>query len=186
MEHEALFKSTVSGRWIYALESGRDPFFPESCFADSNGLLDSPTETFPTPDHSPDHGAPIEHFPDPETPTKALQDLRIAQYFQHFLKTLSPWYDLGDQRCTFGTEIAIEALREPVPLSAVIALSALHISKTTAPPARTAAVFYHAYCVPTLVRLREDNAYVGSPTLVATVCLLRSYAALEGEYMISN
>lgn len=172
-EYEDLFESTVSGMYICALALqlyavlalGTHPSFPESTLANGNGLLDSP----------------VESFPGPGTPTKALQDLRIAQYFQHFLKTLSPWYDLSDQHCTFATEIAREALHEPVLFGAVIALSALHISKTTAPPARTAADFYHAYCVPTLVGLRADIVYMGSRTILATICLLRSYAVLDGD-----
>lgn len=105
----------------------------------------------------------------------------MAHYFHHFLKNLSPWYDLSDQQCTFGTALATKSLKEPALFSAIIALSALHIHNTAAPTARGAADFYHGCCVPMVARLRAELGSSVTGTCLATICLLRSYEVLEGK-----
>ncbi|KAF3769790.1 hypothetical protein M406DRAFT_246706, partial [Cryphonectria parasitica EP155] len=130
------------------------------------------------PSHDQDPNA---SFPTPDSPRKALETSRIAQYFQHYIKTIAPWYDLSDQLCTFATEVPSKALDEPLLFGAIIALSAVHLSKTTAPKARTAADFYHGYCVRTLIELEPGDRRVKSGVALASTCLLRSYEILAEE-----
>jgi hypothetical protein len=48
---------------------------------------------------------------DVRDPQSALQDEDIAQYFEHYLRELAPWYDLNDLDMTLTVVVASRALR---------------------------------------------------------------------------
>ncbi|KAK1689733.1 hypothetical protein BDP55DRAFT_651409 [Colletotrichum godetiae] len=123
-------------------------------------------------------------FPPPTIPRKALQNPSIARYFSHYIADIAPWYDLSDASLTFATSLPEAALDSPLPFAAILALSAVHVSQTTAPSARAAAEFYHGHCVRLLIDLKaeeyDDDERTQGLTL-ASVCLLRSYEILSEE-----
>ncbi|KAK2020852.1 hypothetical protein LX32DRAFT_733790 [Colletotrichum zoysiae] len=122
-------------------------------------------------------------FPAPTNPRKALQNPSIARYFHHYVVHIAPWYDLSDASSTFATGLPEASLERALPLSAILALSAVHISRTSAPSARAAAEFYHGHCVRLLIDLTaEDYGDEDAQGLaLASVCLLRSYEILSEE-----
>ncbi|KAK7453798.1 hypothetical protein Landi51_03738 [Colletotrichum acutatum] len=144
--------------------------------------------TIPLPQHSksqdetpkPDLAA----FPSPSNPREALQNPSIARYFSHYITTIAPWYDLSDASLTFATSLPEAACDNPLPFAAILALSAVHTSRTTAPSARVAAEFYHGHCVRLLINLtveEHDNDERTQGLALASVCLLRSYEILSEE-----
>nr|XP_036586075.1 phytanoyl- dioxygenase [Colletotrichum truncatum]KAF6796266.1 phytanoyl- dioxygenase [Colletotrichum truncatum] len=122
-------------------------------------------------------------FPSPKDPRSALQNPSVARYFYHYITNLAPWYDLSDSLQLFGTNLPETALENPLPFAAILALSAVHISQTTAPSARAAAEFYHGHCVRLLIELKddEDDEANTQGLALASVCLLRSYEILSEE-----
>ncbi|KAK1986230.1 hypothetical protein LZ30DRAFT_706158 [Colletotrichum cereale] len=122
-------------------------------------------------------------FPAPTSPRKALQNPSIARYFHHYVVHIAPWYDLSDASSTFATGLPEASLERALPLSAILALSAVHMSRTSAPSARAAAEFYHGHCVRLLIGLAAED-YGDEDTqgfALASVCLLRSYEILSEE-----
>ncbi|KAF9877613.1 phytanoyl- dioxygenase [Colletotrichum karsti] len=122
-------------------------------------------------------------FPSPKTPRTALLNPSVARYFHHYITDIAPWYDLSDASLSFGTKLPEIALDSPLPFAAILALSAVHVSQTTAPSAKAAAEFYHGHCIRLLIELKdddEDEANTGGLAL-ASVCLLRSYEILSEE-----
>lgn len=111
----------------------------------------------------------------------------MADFFQHYISGLAPWYDLSDGRSTFGTTVPKIALDDPLLFSAVMALSAMHVSNTvtTASPKRTAssarevAEFYHGCCIRLLIGLHESDQRLEGGVALAATCLLRSYEILD-------
>ncbi|KAG7053928.1 phytanoyl- dioxygenase [Colletotrichum scovillei] len=123
-------------------------------------------------------------FPSPSSPRKALQNPSIARYFSHYIADIAPWYDLSDALLTFATSLPEAALDSPLPFAAILALSAVHTSRTTVPSARAAAEFYHGHCVRLLIDLTAeeyDNDERTQGLALASVCLLRSYEILSEE-----
>ncbi|KAL0783075.1 hypothetical protein CaCOL14_000981 [Colletotrichum acutatum] len=123
-------------------------------------------------------------FPSPSNPREALQNPSIARYFSHYITTIAPWYDLSDASLTFATSLPEAACDNPLPFAAILALSAVHTSRTTAPSARVAAEFYHGHCVRLLINLtveEHDNDERTQGLALASVCLLRSYEILSEE-----
>ncbi|KAK1639939.1 hypothetical protein BDP81DRAFT_391975 [Colletotrichum phormii] len=123
-------------------------------------------------------------FPPPTNPRKALQNPSIARYFSHYIAGIAPWYDLSDASLTFATSLPEAALDSPLPFAAILALSAVHTSRTTAPSARAAAEFYHGHCVRLLIDLKTEEYDDDERTqglALASVCLLRSYEILSEE-----
>ncbi|KAK2066157.1 hypothetical protein LY76DRAFT_611139 [Colletotrichum caudatum] len=123
-------------------------------------------------------------FPAPTSPRKALQNPSIARYFRHYIVHIAPWYDLSDASSTFSTGLPEASLGRALPLSAILALSAVHMSRTSAPSARAAAEFYHGHCVRLLIDLTAEEDYGGEDAqglALASVCLLRSYEILSEE-----
>lgn len=116
-----------------------------------------------------------------EPPRKALESSQLANYFRHYIGDVALWYDLSDAGCFFSTEIPVIALDEPVLFCAIIALSAMHVSQTTAPSARNVAEMYHRRCVRYLINLSPDDELIEKGVALATTCLLRSYEILAGE-----
>ncbi|GKT47074.1 uncharacterized protein ColSpa_07255 [Colletotrichum spaethianum] len=104
-----------------------------------------------------------------------------TRYFHHYIKHIAPWYDLSDASATFATKLPEASLELALPFSAILALSAVHMSQTSTPSARTAAEFYHGHCVRLLIDLTAED-YVDENTqglALASVCLLRSYEILS-------
>ncbi|KDN61061.1 putative conserved hypothetical protein [Colletotrichum sublineola] len=104
-----------------------------------------------------------------------------SRYFHHYIVHIAPWYDLSDASSTFATGLPEASLEQALSFSAILALSAVHMSRTSAPSARTAAEFYHGHCVRLLIDLMADD-YGDEDTqglALASVCLLRSYEILS-------
>ncbi|KAF4997143.1 hypothetical protein FGRMN_4036 [Fusarium graminum] len=120
-------------------------------------------------------------LPDPDTPRKALQDQNIARLFQSYISDISKWYDLSDATSSFGILVPAIALDEPLLFCAVIALSAMHACKTSAPGFRKIAEFYHHRCVQLLIDLNEGDDLIVRGVALAATCLLRSYEILDGD-----
>lgn len=129
----------------------------------------------------PDSSAPG-MFPSPEKPRDALLNPSVARYFHHYITDIAPWYDLSDSSQLFGTKLPEIALEKSLPFAAILALSAVHVSQTTAPSAKAAAEFYHGHCIRILIGLNnEDHGEAVTRGLaLASVCLLRSYEILSG------
>ncbi len=118
----------------------------------------------------------------PDSPRKVLETARIADYFQHYISNLAPWYDLSDARSTFSTTVPRIALDDPLLFSAVIALSAMHVSNTVtaaASSAREVADLYHGCCIRLLIGLQESDRRLEGGVALAATCLLRSYEILD-------
>ncbi|KAB5583507.1 hypothetical protein GE09DRAFT_303521 [Coniochaeta sp. 2T2.1] len=120
----------------------------------------------------------------PDVPRKVLESSRMADYFQHYITDLAPWYDLSDGRCTFGTTVPRIALDDPLLFSAVMALSVMHVSNTISPSSsatasREVAEFYHGRCIRLLIALQEGDRQLEGGVALAATCLLRSYEILD-------
>lgn len=116
-----------------------------------------------------------------EDPRKALESLELANYFRRYINNVAPWYDLSDSQCCFSTEVPVIALDEPLLFYAIIALSAVYVSQTTVPSARTIAEAYHTRCIRRLIELNPEDALIKQGVALAVTCLLRSYEILAGE-----
>lgn len=121
-------------------------------------------------------------FPSPAKPREALLNPSVARYFHHYITDIAPWYDLSDSSQFFGTRLPEIALENSLPFAAILALSAVHVSQTTAPSAKAAAEFYHGHCIRILIGLKDEgHGEVDTRGLaLASVCLLRSYEILSG------
>ncbi|KAI1428777.1 hypothetical protein F5Y12DRAFT_782368 [Xylaria sp. FL1777] len=117
-----------------------------------------------------------------DPPRKLLQSSELANYFRGYINNVAPWYDLSDSLCSFSSEVPILALDEPLLFYAVIALSAMHVSQTTAPSARNIAETYHAQCIRRLIDLDPDDMLIKKGVALATTCLLRSYEILAEDH----
>ncbi|KAI0472415.1 hypothetical protein F4859DRAFT_103928 [Xylaria cf. heliscus] len=113
-----------------------------------------------------------------EVPRKALESSELANYFRRYISNVAPWYDLSDSQCSFSGEVPIIALDEPLLFYAVIALSAMYVSQTTAPSARTLAETYHTRCIRRLIDLGAEDVLIKKGVALASTCLLRSYEIL--------
>ncbi|KAJ2975055.1 hypothetical protein NUW58_g8465 [Xylaria curta] len=117
-----------------------------------------------------------------KAPRKALESSELANYFRHYINNVAMWYDLSDSQCQFSTEVPAIALDEPLLFYAVIALSAMHVSQTTVPSARSTAEAYHTRCIRRLIDLEPEDVLIKKGVALATTCLLRSYEILaEGH-----
>ncbi len=116
---------------------------------------------------------------DPQT---ALQDEDIAQYFEHYLKELAPWYDLNDLDMTFAVIVASKAQHSRLLLSAIIAFAAVHKSRTGHAASKNLAETHHAHCLRLLIGLDSDDLEIRNGTALAATCLLRSYEILSGKF----
>ncbi|KXJ94714.1 hypothetical protein Micbo1qcDRAFT_202540 [Microdochium bolleyi] len=116
------------------------------------------------------------------SPCEALRTSQAADFFQHYITALAPWYDLSDGDGHFGVQVPVLALDEPLLFNALMALSAMHIAKTTMPSARPAAEVYHGACIRALIGLTEvDKRLLESGIALAATCLLRSYEILAED-----
>ncbi|KAI5921437.1 hypothetical protein F4810DRAFT_337625 [Camillea tinctor] len=116
-----------------------------------------------------------------KSPRQALEARETADLFHHYISNLAPWYDLSDERFTFMNEVPITARDDPLLFSALMALSAMHKSKTTTPSLRDAAESYHSQCIRLLIDLDPNDPRIEKGVALAATCLLRSYEILDGE-----
>ncbi|KAJ9601927.1 hypothetical protein H2200_013597 [Cladophialophora chaetospira] len=114
-------------------------------------------------------------------PSVELQSEEIAQCFEHYLRVLSPWYDLNDLDNNFRRVVGKRALWNSLLFSAVIAFAAIHQSKTGRAALKTLAESYHTCCLRLLIGLDEADAAIVNGTALAATCLLRSYEILAEE-----
>ncbi|ORY56648.1 uncharacterized protein BCR38DRAFT_505005 [Pseudomassariella vexata] len=119
----------------------------------------------------------------PENPRAALEDARLARLFHHYVSDLSSWYDLSDGSHTFATLVPELALDEPLLFCALMALSAVHLSKTVSRTAGTSAMaqLYHRRCVRLMIGLEEGSHLQARGVALAATCLLRSYEILDED-----
>ncbi|KAJ4400163.1 hypothetical protein N0V85_005833 [Neurospora sp. IMI 360204] len=122
-------------------------------------------------------------LPSPADPRRALCSRDIARFFQHYVATLAPWYDLSDASMVFGTRLPRLALDSPLLFSAVIALSAMQTTKTTSPAAKAVAELYHGHCVTLLIALDSNADLAEREIALAAACLLRTYEILDGMHV---
>ncbi|KAI1497264.1 hypothetical protein F5X99DRAFT_423679 [Biscogniauxia marginata] len=115
------------------------------------------------------------------TPRKALETRDAADLFHHYIVDVALWYDLSDRQLIFSTEVPIIALDDPLLFSALMALSAMHMSKTVTPSARDVAESYHGQCIRLLIDLDTDDPRIEKGVALAATCLLRSYEILDEE-----
>ncbi|KAI0909076.1 hypothetical protein F4823DRAFT_625116 [Ustulina deusta] len=116
-----------------------------------------------------------------DPPRQLLQSSELTNYFRGYINNVAPWYDLSDSQCSFSSDVPIFALDEPLLFYAVIALSAMHVSQTTAPSARTIAETYHTQCIRRLISLDPEDMLIKKGLALATTCLLRSYEILAED-----
>ncbi|KAL2134550.1 hypothetical protein VTI74DRAFT_11522 [Chaetomium olivicolor] len=120
-------------------------------------------------------------LPSPANPRGALASRDIARFFHHYITTLAPWYDLSDASMMFGVRLPRLALDSPLLFSAIIALSAMQITKTTSPGAKAVAEFYHGHCVSLLIALDSNADLAEREIALAAACLLRTYEIQDEE-----
>ncbi|KAM0339086.1 hypothetical protein ACHAPQ_001926 [Fusarium lateritium] len=108
-------------------------------------------------------------------------DQNIARLFHCYSSDISKWYDLSDPACSFGLDVPVIALDEPLLFCAIIALSAMHTCKTSAPSFRKVAEFYHHRCAQLLIKLTDGDELITRGVALAATCLLRSYEILDGD-----
>ncbi|KAH8659964.1 hypothetical protein BX600DRAFT_52670 [Xylariales sp. PMI_506] len=132
--------------------------------------------------YSAEHGASSNYrYPSPDEPSKCLQSPELAAYFHHYITDPAKWYDLGDRENHFSISVPEEALREPLLMSAILALSAMHIAQTSGKTtSRGAAEIYHGHCVRLLICLEPTSPLLKNGVALAAACLLRSYEILNG------
>jgi hypothetical protein len=143
----------------------------------------------PTKQLNAEHGAVKSNVPqtkDTSSPKHHLQDQAVAALFHSFAANISPWYDLGDTACTFGRLVPQVALREPLMLHAIVALSGMHAAKTSSKASTSLAERHHEQCVKLLISLGEDDGLVRTGVALAATCLLRSYEILSGEFSLQE
>ncbi|KAI1117482.1 hypothetical protein F5Y14DRAFT_402761 [Nemania sp. NC0429] len=117
-----------------------------------------------------------------EDPRKALGSPELANFFRRYISNIAPWYDLSDSQCCFSTKVPIIALDEPLLFYAIIALSAVYVSQTTTPSARTIAEAYHTCCIRRLIELKPEDVLIKQGVALAATCLLRSYEILAENH----
>lgn len=118
-----------------------------------------------------------------EDPCQALQDLRVANVFRHYINHLAAWYDLHDDRRHFKDAVPFRARRNPLLLSAILAFGAANLNRTLADPDYLEfAEYYHYDSVRRLILLTGDvdsERPIGET--LAAICLLRSYEIITRE-----
>jgi hypothetical protein len=103
---------------------------------------------------------------------------REALLMQHFIQKLAPWMDCCDPVFHFGQEVPRRAVRIPMLLYAVLALSSRHQSLLTKSDANEG-LSYHGRCLKLVIRelSKPESSY--DDNLVATMVCMRVYEALD-------
>jgi hypothetical protein len=103
---------------------------------------------------------------------------REALLMQHFIQKLAPWMDCCDPVFHFGQEVPRRAVRIPMLLYAVLALSSRHQSLLTKGDANEG-LSYHGRCLKLVIRelSKPESSY--DDNLVATMVCMRVYEELD-------
>lgn len=121
-----------------------------------------------------------------ETPRQALEHEPVAWLFNHYITEIAYWYDLSDAAQHFELKIPELALDEPLLFYAIIAVAALHVSKTRTKSLKDVAEGYHDRCITCLIALKEDDQLISNGRALAATCLLRSYEIFDGIIPVIN
>ncbi|KAI0161462.1 hypothetical protein GGR57DRAFT_359111 [Xylariaceae sp. FL1272] len=116
-----------------------------------------------------------------DSPREALKSSKISGVFRHYISNVSRWYDLSDTQCQFSQQLPIIALDSPLLFKAILALAAMHMSKTTSPSTHSLAEKYHGQCIRLLINLDAEDPSIKNGVALATTCLLRSYEILSED-----
>jgi hypothetical protein len=109
-----------------------------------------------------------------------LQKHQIACVFHHYTQ-IATWYDLSDGQATYGNHLKLEALDNELVFNAIIAVSAMHLSKTGQTKFEKLAQRCHQQCVADLIALKPDEHDLLETGLPLTaVTLLRTFEILSG------
>jgi hypothetical protein len=120
--------------------------------------------------------------PTPDFPRRALENRRISSIFQHYIKSLAQWYDLNDRLRRFQDIVPQQALDDPLLFSAVLAFSAVQISRLTSQTEfQYISEVYHLESIRRLIAVTNNGEQIYDGATLATTCLLRSYEILAGK-----
>lgn len=103
---------------------------------------------------------------------------REALLVQHFIQKLAPWIDCCDHACHFAHEVPKRAVRVPMVLYSLLALSSRHQSLMTGCD-ETEASFYHARCIDLVIDAMSKDESSYDDNLFATVVCMRIYEELD-------
>lgn len=115
-----------------------------------------------------------------------MEKVQIASLFSHYVTEVAYWYDLSDAAQCFERNVPELALDEPLLFYAIIAVAALHVTKTMKRNLKDVAEQYHDRCIACLIALKEGDALVSNGRALAATCLLRSYEILDGKAFIER
>ena len=103
---------------------------------------------------------------------------REALLMQHFIRKLAPWIDCCDHICHFAKEVPKRAVRFPMVLYAILALSSRHQSLITGCDELEGS-YYHGQCIELVIDalLKPESSY--DDNLFATIVCLRIYEELD-------
>ncbi|KAJ9355809.1 transcriptional regulator family: Fungal Specific TF [Paecilomyces variotii] len=118
-------------------------------------------------------------LPTPEYPRSSLKNRRVCSIFQHYIKNLASWYDLNDRLRRFEDVVPRHALDDSLLFSAVIAFSAIHLSRLNHQTEfQYIAEFYHLESIRRLIAVTNNGERIHNGATLAATCLLRSYEIL--------
>ncbi|CZR54923.1 uncharacterized protein PAC_04808 [Phialocephala subalpina] len=99
---------------------------------------------------------------------------REANLFRNYIENISLWIDAGDPLNHFGTVVPQRALRHPILLLSIFAVSGLHLSLVSSYD-ETEGAHYYSECIslliPTISQMEENC----DENVLAALVLLRSY-----------
>ena len=103
---------------------------------------------------------------------------RESILMQHFIQKVAPWIDCCDPVRHFGQEVPKRAVRTPMVLYAVLALSSRHQSLLTKSDANEG-LSYHGRCLKLVIRELSKPEASYDDNLVATMVCMRVYEELD-------
>lgn len=103
---------------------------------------------------------------------------RESLLMQHFAQKLAPWIDCCDPVRHFAQEVPRRAVRIPMVLYAVLALSSRHQSLLTKGDANEGS-YYHGKCLELVIRALSKPESSFDDNLFATIVCLRVYEELD-------
>jgi len=110
---------------------------------------------------------------------------REALLMQYFAQKLAPWMDCCDPACHFAEEVPRRAVRIPMVLYAVLALSSRHQSLLTKCDANEGS-YYHGRCLELVIRelSKPESSY--DDNLFATMVCMRVYEELDNTSEVDD
>lgn len=123
--------------------------------------------------------SPVHHgskYPCTQDPEHALQNLKVALMYRHYITRLAPWYDLNDSKRHFTDVVPVRARYNPLLLSSILAFAAANQHRTVQDHVYLdMAEFYHYDSVRRLISLTNNVDQLPIGETLAAICLLRSY-----------